>query len=605
MVASRPRSDGKKLWSRVSFAVAAGFPFVFLAAFVAYPLWQEVGGSFSSWYQLKPHGFAGVQNYVALFGDIVARVAALHSVFYLLLTVPTELALGLAAAWMTLRIRRAKGLMAVVFLIPLAVPWTVAGGLFYGLFNIHGVADSLSQDIFGGGYSFLWLYHPRLAFGVIVAFGIWKGAPWCFLLLLGALSVTPVDVFEAARIDGARGFSFWYRVVLPTIRPMLIFVIVLRFIAEAQAYNSVAMLTNGGPSFPGATELVGFYANVLAFGYYNFGRASAMGTLVGAALVIVAVAGWSLAYPRPRRRRRQWWAGEDEGGRPGRQPRARRLPRLSRGGGVSTLGRRPPSGAGPARGRLGASVRWSRRARVLFLAVMALLVLVPFAGEAPGWLGRAEFDGTFWPGVRTGLWNTLIMSAVTVVGTLVLAVPAAYLLAFTRSRLKGALFLFVLFCLAIPGVIFIYPQFEEIVWLGLVNTRVGMLVLYITANLPLAVFFLRPAFASVPTPLVEAMRVDGASSLGILRRLILRYSASTIVALTVLIVVWAWGEVPIALAVLSPTNQSAFTLPLLLANGNDIGNPNTIELISLVFPLVLFLATQRFFRRGLVSGSLL
>ena len=291
-------------WRRVAFVVATGFPFVFLAAFVAYPLWQEIGGSFSSWYQLKPHGFEGTHNYAALFNDVVARVAALHSVFYLLLTVPVEVGLGLAAAWMTLRVTRGQGLLAAIFLIPLVVPWTVAGTLFYGLFNIHGVADQVSQDVFGGGSSFLWLDHPRLAFGVIVVFGIWKGAPWCYLLLLGALSTCPEEVFEAARIDGARGFSFWWRVVLPAIRPMLVFVVVLRLLAEAQTFNSVAMLTNGGPSFPGATELVGFYANVLAFGYYNFGEASAMGTLIGAVLVIVALAGWMLAFPRRVGRRR-------------------------------------------------------------------------------------------------------------------------------------------------------------------------------------------------------------------------------------------------------------------------------------------------------------
>ena len=85
---------------------------------------------------------------------------------------------------------------------------------------------------------------------------------------------------------------------------MLIFVVVLRLLAEAQTFDSVAMLTNGGPSFPGATELVGFYANVLAFGYYNFGEASAMGTMIGVVLVIVAVGGWMLAFPRRVGRRR-------------------------------------------------------------------------------------------------------------------------------------------------------------------------------------------------------------------------------------------------------------------------------------------------------------
>lgn len=587
-------------WRRVGFVVAVGFPFVFLAAFVAYPLWQEIGGSFSGWYQLKPHGFEGARNYVSLFNDVVARVAALHSAFYLILTVPAEVVLGLAAAWMTLRVKRVQGLLTAVFLLPLVVPWTVAGTLFYGLFNIHGVADQVSQDVFGGGSSFIWFDHPRLAFGVIVAFGIWKGAPWCFLLLLGALSVCPEETFEAARIDGARGLSFWWQIVLPAIRPMLIFVIVLRLLAEAQTFDSVAMLTNGGPSFPGATELVGFYANVLAFGYYNFGEASAMGTVIGVVLVIVAVGGWMLAFPRPVRRRRLSNTAAPQATPGAASGPANRFRQWA----FNAWRRKPNDGPGEVRGNLSHSMRWAKRTRRGLLAVMVVLVLLPFAGEAEYWLGRHEFAGTFWPGIETGVRNSLILSAATVIGTLVLAVPAAYFLAYKTSRWRAVLFVFVLFALAVPGVIFILPQFEEIVWLGLVNTRIGIVVLYITANLPLAVFFLRPAFASVPVPLVEAMRVDGASSLGILRRLILRLSSSTIIALSVLMVVWVWGELPIAQAVLNSSNQSASTLPLLLSNG-DIGNPNAVYLVSLAVPLLLFLSANRYFRRGLMSGSLL
>ena len=420
-------------WRRAAFVVAAAFPFVFLGAFVVYPLWQQLEGSFSRWYQLKPHGFNGARNYVSLFNDVVARVAALHSVFYLLLTVPIEVALGLAAAWMTLRVKRGQGLLAVVFLVPLVVPWTAAGTLFYGLFNIHGVADRLSQDLFGSGSSFLWFDNPRTAFGVIVAFGIWKGAPWCYLLLLGALSVCPEEVFEAARIDGARGLNFWWRVVLPSVRPMLVFVVVFRLLAEAQTYDSVAMLTNGGPNFPGATELVGFYANTLAFGYYNFGEASAMGTLIGGVLVIVAVSGWMLAFPRPIGRRRAFGGASGQAGTswaPSAPAFALKWPRLNRQ-------RAPRHGPRGIRGGLGHSVRWSKRLRWALLAVMVALVLLPFAGEAPFWLGRHEFAGTSWPAVGTGLKNTLILSIITVGGTLVLAVPAAYLLAYKKFPSAG------------------------------------------------------------------------------------------------------------------------------------------------------------------------
>jgi|GEM_PF-6134790 len=391
---------------------------------------------------------------------------------------------------------------------------------------------------------------------------------------------------------------------------MLVFVIVLRVVAEAQTYYSVALLTNGGPGFPGATELVGFYDNVLAFGFQNFGEATALGALVGAVLIAVALGGWALAHPRSKPRRP--YLAEPGAADLGRAPAGAPRPRLMAAAHLASYPVRawaavsasictPPGSGHSASRRRGAVVS---RARWLFLGTAVVSVLAPFAGEASAWLGRSEFAGTDWPSVANGLLNTLLMSVATVVTTLVLAVPAAYLLAYKKFRLRGALFMFVLFTLAVPGVIFIYPQFQEIVWLGLVNTRVGMLALYVTSNLPLAVFFLRPSFGAVPVPLVDAMRVDGASGAGILRRLVLRYSASTIVALSVLVVIWVWGEVPIALAVLSPNNVSSFTLPLLVAEG-QVRNPNAVYLLSIAVPLLLFLATQRLFRRGLVSGSLL
>jgi len=76
------------------------------------------------------------------------------------------------------------------------------------------------------------------------------------------------------------------------------------------------------------------------------------------------------------------------------------------------------------------------------------------------------------------------------------------------------------------------------------------------------VFFLRPAFASVPGPLIESMRVDGAPGLVIARRLFLPYVARTIIAVALLVVVWVWNELPLAAVMIN--SQSLQTLPVLV-----------------------------------------
>ena len=119
---------------------------------------------------------------------------------------------------------------------------------------------------------------------VIVLLGIWKGAPWCYLLLVGALMASPPDIFEAARVDGASGARFWRNIVVPSVRPMLVFVCIFRVLAEAQMLTSVDLLTQGGPV--NSTQLVSTYSQTMAFQYFEFGAACALGTLLGAALLL-------------------------------------------------------------------------------------------------------------------------------------------------------------------------------------------------------------------------------------------------------------------------------------------------------------------------------
>jgi multiple sugar transport system permease protein len=231
--------------------------------------------------------------------------------------------------------------------------------------------------------------------------------------------------------------------------------------------------------------------------------------------------------------------------------------------------------------------------------VLVLVLLAPFAGVVHEW-GRYTLR---WQAIDSGLRNSAIVACGTLGLTLLLAIPAAYLLARKRFWLNGALFVFVLFSLAIPGVVIILPQVEEMSKLGLVNSYLGLIILYCAANLPLAVFFLRPAFASVPEPLVESMRVDGAHGLTIVRRLFLPYVARTIIAVALLVVVWVWNELPLAVVMIN--SQSLLTLPVLVQL--NIGGSASVgaSWISMAPPLVLFLVTLRFFRRGMITGNLL
>jgi ABC-type sugar transport system permease subunit len=584
---------------RALFALVVAFPFVFLVAFALYPLVQQAIGSFFHWYDFRLSTFAGLRNYAQALHDPVVPSAALHSLVYVGFTVPIELAIGLAAAWATLRLRRFQAVFAAIIVLPLVVPWPAAAELFLDLFANQGVVNEVIGRV-AGGSGVTWLQDTHGAFAVIVLLGIWKGAPWCYLLLVGALMASPPDIFEAARVDGASGARFWRYIVIPSVRPMLVFVCIFRVLAEAQMLTSVDLLTQGGPV--NSTQLVSTYSQTMAFQYFEFGAACALGTLLGAALLLIAGAGWAASKPgafrrfagitgplsaalaplqRSRAVWRQRWAGSRPGPRPDGAADGSPPP-------TSSTSRVPPWLLG-----------WQRGALVL---VLALLALLPLVGALPS---GAEVPDTSlnWRAVETPLWNSVLITLVTVAGTLALAVPAAYFLARVRSRWRGWLFALVLFSLAIPGVVLLLPQFQEVAWLGLINTRAGLVLLYIAANLPLAVLFLRPAFASVPEPLVESMRVEGVSSFGVVWRLFLPLSTSTFVAVTVFVVVQVWGEVPMAVTLLN--SPSRFPLSIFLALNFGGTGAITIGWLSVLPPLALFLASQRSFRKGALYSSLL
>ncbi|MGD0810784.1 MAG: ABC transporter permease subunit, partial [Acidimicrobiales bacterium] len=390
---------------------------------------------------------------------------------------------------------------------------------------------------------------------------------------------------------GARGVYYWLHVVVPSVWPMLAFVTVFRTFVEAQTYASVVLVTGGGPL--NATQLASTYDQTLAFRYFEFGPASALSTLTGAALLLVAVGGFVVMRLGPGVITSRllalaalpgWLRDRLVGGRSVHQAASPRL-----------AWRHPLRWVGSSKRRAGRA-----NAGVLFL--MAAVTLVPLLGGLPGNSLRPTVSLP-WSLVSSGLENSAILTVATLLGTLLLALPAAYLLARGQSRVRSVLFVFVLGALAVPGALLLLPQYQEMAWLGLVNTLFGLVLLYIAANLPLAVFFLRSAFASVPETLVESMHVDGASSWQIITRLFVPFSASTIVTISVFVVIAVFNEVPIAVTLLN--SASLYPLPILAALGTGGIGSLSASWLSIGPPLLLFIACQRAFQRGMLSGSLL
>jgi ABC-type glycerol-3-phosphate transport system permease component len=203
--------------------------------------------------------------------------------------------------------------------------------------------------------------------------------------------------------------------------------------------------------------------------------------------------------------------------------------------------------------------------------------------------------------------NSLFVAIGTVVITVTLACLAAFAFARYRFRFKELIFYAFLASLAIPNVLLLIPQYLLMDRLHLLDSLVGLTLLYVSSNLPFMIFFLRGFFASIPREIEEAFRLDGAGTGRVIVRLIAPLSLPAIAVVSMFTFSAAWDEFPLATTMLD--TPSHFTLPIGLAD--FIGSHTTAwgpffagSVIATVPVVIVFLISQRWFRSGVSLGGL-
>jgi multiple sugar transport system permease protein len=201
------------------------------------------------------------------------------------------------------------------------------------------------------------------------------------------------------------------------------------------------------------------------------------------------------------------------------------------------------------------------------------------------------------------LWNTFFYAVMTEIGTLLSCVLVAF--GFARYRFPGRDFLFVLLIstLFLPGAVTIIPTYTFFQKIGWVGTWLPLIVPAFFAN-AYDVFLLRQYFMTLPRELDEVAMIDGAGPLRILWSVIIPQSYPALMAITVFHIVWAWNDYfgPLIYLAAKPELQP-ISVALARFNGIYGTRPQLIQagaLMSLILPLILFAAAQRFFVQGIV-----
>jgi multiple sugar transport system permease protein len=264
-----------------------------LAVFFVYPLVASIVYSFTRYNQLQSPEFVGLLNYRFLFTkDPQIGVAALNTLWFVVILVPVRIVTAVAVAGLLSRARAAAGLWRTLFYLPSLVPSVASVVAFVFLFNPGtGPVNQLLKLV--GIKGPLWFNDPGWSKISLVILGIWVMGD-LMIIFLAALLDVPKELYEAASLDGANGPRKFRHITLPTISPVLGFAAVTGVIAALQYFTEAAVASGvasgkatvgGGTAaslgYPGTSLLT--YTEVLyvrGFTSFQFGYASAMAVVL-------------------------------------------------------------------------------------------------------------------------------------------------------------------------------------------------------------------------------------------------------------------------------------------------------------------------------------
>ncbi len=257
--------------------------------FTVYPIGKLLQMSFfRGGYGAVDGGFAGWQNYREVLTDPTFQTSFVNTLVYTLITVPTQMAIGLLVAVLIHSIPRFQVGFRVVYYLPVITSWVIVSLVFKYIFNTEGLLNYfLWQVVHLTGGNVAWLDSRWGGLTIAMLLGIWKGVGWNMVVFLAALQSVPKELYESAAIDGCGAAQKFFYITLPSIRSTILFALVMLTIGGFNVFTSIKMITDGKPMHQTETVLTWMYYKGFSEG--SFGYAAALSFIVAMVLVFLAV----------------------------------------------------------------------------------------------------------------------------------------------------------------------------------------------------------------------------------------------------------------------------------------------------------------------------
>lgn len=270
-------------WTIVGYLTPA---FVFVIIFTYYPLVMGGQMAFRRWslYDLTSTPFIGLENFRTLLADPLFGKVLINSLIWVVASLVLQFFIGFLIALGLRKKFLFRGIYQAVVFYPWAVSGFLIGILFRWMFNSEfGVFNDLLMRAGISDRPIPWLANPDLALVAVIIANVWYGVAFFAIMILAALQSVPIELHEAAAIDGAGRWGTLIRVTIPTIRTTLILTVLLRVIWIFNFPDIIYAMTGGGPG--NQTQI----ATTWMIQYTqqgNYGLASALGFIIMGVLVV-------------------------------------------------------------------------------------------------------------------------------------------------------------------------------------------------------------------------------------------------------------------------------------------------------------------------------
>lgn len=248
----------------------------YLIVMAIFPLTWSLRLSFTRWLAtiMENPEWTGITN----FRDILLRdprfwSALWFTVRFVFLAVVIQLGIGLGLAHLLHNNFRGRNFFRVLFLIPMACPPIAVAFLWKMMLHPDiGIINTALQTI--GLAKVKWTTSVVVAPFTIVMVDVWEWTPFMFLVLFAAFQALPVQIYDAAAVDGASNFQVFRKITLPLVAPIIVTIVLIRIIDAFKLFELIFGITSAGPA--NATEALSFYVYLTGIKWMNLGKGSAM-----------------------------------------------------------------------------------------------------------------------------------------------------------------------------------------------------------------------------------------------------------------------------------------------------------------------------------------